>query len=196
MGVPVTKVDLGSTLALVERAREGDRAALELIAERYRAALTRFAHGRLPAHARGLADTGDLVQVAIVRMLDRLEGFEPSFKGALAAYLRLAVLNQVRDEIRRARRRPSATSLSAALPWPGPDPLQQVIRDEERDRYDAALAGLPVEQQRAFLMRLEMDCSYREIAEALGRPSEEAARSLVRRAIAAMAAALRQRSAP
>jgi DNA-directed RNA polymerase specialized sigma24 family protein len=79
MGVPVIQVDLGSTLALVERAREGDREALELIAERYRAVLTRFAHGRLPPHARGLADTGDLVQVAIVRMLDRLEGFEPSF---------------------------------------------------------------------------------------------------------------------
>lgn len=192
----MSKADLGSTLALVERAREGDRAALEQIADRYRVALTRFAHGRLPAHARGLSDTSDLVQVAIVRMLDRLEGFEPSFKGALLAYLRLAVLNQVRDEVRRARRRPATEPLSLSLPCPGPDPLQQVIRDEERERYDAALAALPGEQQRAFLMRLEMDCSYREIAEALGRPTEEAARSLVRRAIAAMAESLRRRNTP
>lgn len=195
MGGRVTRIDLGSTLALVERAREGDRAALEQIAERYRADLTRFAHGRLPAHARGLSDTSDLVQVAIVRMLDRLEGFEPAFKGALLAYLRLAVLNQVRDEVRRARRRPVVGPPSPSLPAPGPDPLQQAIRDEERERYDAALASLPDEQQRAFLLRLEMDCSYREIADALGRPTEEAARSLVRRAIAAMAEALR-RSGP
>lgn len=186
---------MASTLALVERAREGDRAALEQIAERYRADLTRFAHGRLPANARGLSDTADLVQVAIVRMLDRLDGFEPTFKGALLAYLRLAVLNQVRDEIRRARRRPAGQPLSPEMPSSAPDPLQQVIRDEERGRYDAALAALPVEQQRAFLMRLEMDCSYREIAEALGRPTEEAARSLVRRAIAAMAESLRQGNA-
>lgn len=192
MGGRVSRIDLGSTLALVERAREGDRAALEQIAERYRADLTRFAHGRLPAHARGLSDTSDLVQVAIVRMLDRLEGFEPSFKGALLAYLRLAVLNQVRDEIRRARRRPAGGPLSPQFPSPGPDPLQQAIRDEDRERYDAALATLPAEQQRAFLMRLEMECSYREIAETLGRPTEEAARSLVRRAIAAMAEALRR----
>lgn len=192
----MTQTDLGSTLALVERAREGDRAALELIAERYRAALTRFAHGRLPSHARGLADTADLVQVAIVRMLDRLDGFEPSFKGALLAYLRLAVLNQVRDEIRRSRRRPAVEPLSGEHRWPGPDPLQQVIRDEERERYDAALAALPSDQQRAFLMRLEMDCSYREIAAALGRPTDDAARSLVRRAIAAMAESLRRSSAP
>lgn len=192
----MTRIDLASTLVLVERAREGDRAALEQIAERYRADLTRFAHGRLPADARGLAETGDLVQVAIVRMLDRLDRFEPSFKGALLAYLRLAVLNLVRDEIRRARRRPPMQSLSPEIPGAGPDPLQQVIRTEERERYDTALAGLPAEQQRAFLMRLELDCSYREIAEALGRPTEEAARSLVRRAIAAMAASLQQRDAP
>lgn len=191
----MTRPDLGTTLALVERARSGDRAALELVAERYRVALTRFAHGRLPANARGLSDTADLVQVAIVRMLDRLDGFEPEFKGALLAYLRLAVLNQVRDEIRRARRRPATESLPLELPCPWPDPLQQVIRDEERERYDAALAALPAEQQRAFLMRLEMDCSYREIAEALGRPTEEAARSLVRRAIAAMAGELRRTGA-
>ena len=41
-------------------------------------------------------------------------------------------------------------------------------------------------------MRIEMDFSYRGIADAMGRPSADAARMLVRRAIRAMAEALRE----
>ena len=188
----VTRVPLDSTLALVTRARQGDRAALELIAERYQSALARFAHGRLPSSARGLVDTCDIVQQAVIRTLERLDGFEPAFRGSLLAYLRRAVLNQVRDEIRRAQRRPAPGGAADDLPALGPDPLQQVISKEALERYDAALAELPADQQEAFMMRIEMNCGYREIADALGRPSAEAARMLVRRAIQTMARLLRR----
>lgn len=187
---------LGSTLALVERARAGDRAALEQIAGRYQPALLRFAHGRLPSAARGLVDTCDVVQVAVVRTLERLDGFEPAFRGSLLAYLRRAVLNQVRDEIRRAQRRPAPVELSHELPSLGPDPLEQVISREDLERYDAALATLPADQQEAFMMRIEMRCGYREIADAVGRPTAESARMLVRRAIASMARRLRRSQRP
>src|SRR5512140_1453273 len=109
MSLSVPQVALDSTLALVTRAREGDRAALEVIAERYQAALARFAHGRLPPAARRLVDTDDIVQVVVVRTLDKLAAFVAAPGGSLLAYLRRAVLNQIRDEIRRAQRRPLAT---------------------------------------------------------------------------------------
>jgi RNA polymerase sigma-70 factor (ECF subfamily) len=192
MTTSVPQGGLDSTLALVARAREGDRAALELIAERYQAALTRFAHGRMPSTARGLFDTDDVVQVVVVRTLGKLGSIDSSLSGSLLAYLQRAVLNQIRDEIRRAQRRPHPGGLSTDLPARDPDPLDQIISQEALERYDAALAQLPADQQEAFMMRIEMDCGYREIAEALGRPSAEAARMLVRRAIRTLARLLKR----
>jgi RNA polymerase sigma-70 factor (ECF subfamily) len=189
-----TGAGLESTQALVSRARAGDRAALETIARRYQPALMRFAHGRLPPAARGLLETGDVVQMGVVRTLARLDEFVPTFRGSLLVYLRRAVSNQIRDEIRRAARRPVSQMLSDDLPDLGPGPLQQLISGELLERYETALAGLPADQQEAFLMRIEMSCSYREIADALGRPSAESARSLVRRAIQTMAQLLRRAS--
>jgi RNA polymerase sigma-70 factor (ECF subfamily) len=192
MGPVVTQVPLDSTLALLTRAREGDRVALELVAGRYQTALLRFAHGRVPSAARGLVDTVDIVQQAMVRTLARLDHIDSSLPGALLAYLRCAVLNQIRDEIRRARRRPQPAELDERLPALDRDPLEAVISEQEFERYNVALLQLPADQQEAFVMRIEMGCAYREIADALGRPSTEAARMLVRRAIRAVAEALRE----
>src|SRR5262245_33786527 len=196
MTVSVPQPALDTTLTLVTRARQGDRAAMELIAARYQLALTRFAHGRIPAAARGLVDTCDIVQLAIVRTLGRLDSIELSASGSLLAYLRRAVLNQVRDEIRRTQRRPQAETLSPELPSQERDPLEQVIGAQTLERYEAALLKLPPDQQEAFIMRMEMDCGYREIAASLCRPSAESARMLVRRAVQALAAHLQEVATP
>jgi RNA polymerase sigma-70 factor (ECF subfamily) len=182
---------LDSTQALVTRARDGDPVALETIVLRYRSGLMRFAHGRLPVAARGMVDTADMVQLAVIRTLERIDTFQPTFRGSLLAYLRRAVLNQIRDEIRRAERRPVTDELSPHLPHPGVGPLEQAIHRDVLERYEAALTDLPADQQEAFLMRIEMGCGYREIADALGRPSAESARMLVRRGIHNMARRLR-----
>ncbi len=184
--------NLDSTLALVTRARHGDRAALEVIAERYQAPLRRFAHGRLPAAARGLVDTEDVVQVAVVRTLSRLDHFHPGASGSLLAYLRRAVLNQIRDEIRNSHRRPTGPVVSVQMPARSLDPLEEAISRESLERYEEALATLPSEQQEAFMMRIEMGCAYRDIADAIGKPTANAARLLVRRAIQGLVHALRR----
>jgi len=193
MGAVVTQVPLDSTLALVSRARRGDRAAHEQLADRYQAALLRFAHGRMPSAARGLVDTIDIVQTVMMRALARLDSIDTSLPGGMLAYLRRAVLNMIRDEIRRARRRPQVAALDERLPALDRDPLEAMISAEELARYNLAILQLPADQQEAFLMRIEMDCSYREIADALGRPTENAARMLVKRAIRAVTASLRDK---
>jgi len=196
MANPAPQTALDSTLALLSRAQAGDPLAREVIAERYQAALRRFAHGRLPAPARGLLDTDDIVQVSVERTLARLENFDPASGGSLLAYLRRCVLNRIRDEIRRSQHRPRLEVLPDDLPARGMDPLEQVISQESLDRYEAALAELPADHQEAFMMRIEMGCGYREIAEALGRPSADAARQLVRRAVRALARALERAPGP
>jgi len=187
---------LDTTISLVIRARQGDRGAIEQLASRYQSPLTRFAHGRMPAYARGLEETRGIVQRALMNTLDRLHTIDVTAAGSLLAYLRRVVLNLVRDQIRLARRRPMSSALSPDLVARDRDPLEQAIGHEIMDRYEAALLRLPADQQEAVIMKIEMDCNYREIAEALGRTSPEAARMLVRRALKALATLLKEPTIP
>ena len=179
--------DLASTSRLLEQIRQGDRAAREILLSRYLPILRRWAHGRLPGFARHLLDTDDLVQIILVRTLDHLEGFEPSRQGAFLAYLRRALKNRITDEIRSARRRPELQELPEDLSDPAKSPLEQLVTREMLDRYESALARLSEEQQEAIVMRIEMGLPYRDIAVAQGRPSENAARLFVVRALARLA---------
>jgi RNA polymerase sigma-70 factor (ECF subfamily) len=178
---------LESTARLLERVRAGDAGAREHLFARVLPALTRWAHHRLPAGVRDLAETDDLVQMTVARVLDRLDRFESRGEGAFLAYLRQVLLNLVRDQIRRSAVRPRTTELDEAVPDPGPSLLERTVRRETLERYEAALAELEPEQREAVLMRVEFGYSHQEIAEALGKPSADAARMTVARAFVAVA---------
>ena len=96
-----------STIELVLKARDGDRGAVQALLQRCLPEVRRWAHGRLPAHARDALDTGDLVQEAALRLLKRVDDFEPRHVGAMQAYLKQSIINRIRDEIRRVGRRPA-----------------------------------------------------------------------------------------
>ena len=93
-----------SSLELLARIRAGDGRARDELVARYLPRLRRWATGRLPAWARERNDTDDLVQDTVIRSLGKLEGFVPQHEGALQAYLRQALLNRIRDLVRRAQR--------------------------------------------------------------------------------------------
>src|SRR6185436_18319376 len=93
---------LDSTFELVERAKSGDDDALNQLFARYLPPLRRWASGRLPQWTRDLMDTDDLVQETVVRAVKRIDRFESRHEGALQAYLRQAVVNRIRDEVRRS----------------------------------------------------------------------------------------------
>ena len=174
---------LESTEELLSRARSGDTAAREALVIRCLPALQRLAHGRLPHAARGMTDTDDIVQTVLIRALGRLDDFVPRASGSLLGYLRRIVLNQVRDEARRVARTPHHGELHDHLPDPALDPLEEAIGKQSMELYERALEQLEPELQEAVVLRLEMGCSYQEIAEALGRPSANAARLATARAV-------------
>jgi RNA polymerase sigma factor (sigma-70 family) len=181
-----------SSLALLEQVRDGDPQALNRLLQRYLPRLSRWASGRLPRWARDLSDTDDLVQDTLARSLSNLSRFRPQGEGALQAYLRRAIVNRIKDEIRRRGRQPELTTLEAAVADRGQSPLETAIGKELMDRYDRALECLPEEDREAVIARIELGCSYAEIAEALGRPSADAARMAVSRALVRLAEALRR----
>jgi RNA polymerase sigma-70 factor (ECF subfamily) len=183
-------VDRESTAGLLQLIRGGDPAARDALVARFLPALRRWAHGRLPQAARDITDTDDLVQVTLLRALGKVEGFEPRHEGAFLAYLRRIVLNAVRDELRRASRRPTRSELDAELESSAPSPVEREIGREALERYEAALGSLIEDQQEAVIMRIEFGFTYQEIATALGRPSANAARMVVARGLVRLAEAM------
>jgi RNA polymerase sigma-70 factor, ECF subfamily len=184
---PVAELESESSVVLVARARNGDAPALEELCTRYLPRLRRWAHGRLPAWARGALDTHDLAQDTLAHVVRRITNFEPQHDGAFQAYLRQALMNRVRDEIRKAQRRPAGHPLDTAHPSNSPSPLEEAIGQEAMDRYETALQRLRPGDREAIIVRIEMGLSYPEVAEALGKPTTAAAHMAVSRALVRLA---------
>ena len=184
---PSGQPGMDSTFDLVERAKSGDREALDRLFSRFLPALRRWASGRLPRWTRDLMDTDDLVQETVFRAVKRMDSFESRHEGALQAYLRQAIMNRIRDEVRRTKRSPVATELDDNQTGHAVSPLEELIGHEALERYEAALARLRPEEREAIVARVEMDGSYQEVAEKLGKPSVDAARMAVSRALLRLA---------
>jgi len=178
---------LETTLDLVQLAKGGDQAALERLLARCLPPLRRWASGRLPRWTRDLMDTDDLVQETVFRAVNRIGAFEPRHEGALQAYLRQAVMNRIRDEVRRKMRTPAQESLDDRHEHQAASPLDEAIGHEAVERYEAALSRLRPEDREAIIARVEMESSYDAVAQALGKPSPDAARMAVSRALVRLA---------
>jgi RNA polymerase sigma factor (sigma-70 family) len=176
-----------TTGRLVARAQKGDPDALNDLFSREVPALSRWARGRLPTWARDVADTHDLVQETVLQTFKNVQTFEWRGKGALAAYLRQALLNRIRNEIRRVSRKPVIQGLDEEAPSKQSSPLQSAIRQEQRERYEAALHRLTATERELIVARLELGLTYEEIAVAVGKPSWNAARMAVARALVRLA---------
>ena len=176
-----------STLALLTRCKSGDRTALDCLFARYLPSMKRWASRRLPQWARDNADTEDLVQQTLLQTFTRIESFEPQGRGALHGYMRAALLNRIRDEIRRAGRRPDRKELDPNLGDAQPSPLEEAIGNEALERYERALARLRPEEQDVIIGRVELGFSNEELATALGKPTPDAARKAAQRALVRLA---------
>jgi RNA polymerase sigma factor (sigma-70 family) len=178
---------LHSSLTLLERAQAGDRVALDSLIARYLPRLQRWATGRLPRWARDMADTQDLVQETLFQTFRRIDRFESRGEGALQAYLRQAILNRIREELRRTKRRPPRSELDSAAQDDGRSPLEEAIGHEAIARYEQALARLRPEDRELVVARIELGYTNREIAELLDKPTPNAARMATERAIVRLA---------
>ena len=187
-GAPTAKdkPQLHSSLTLLERAKAGDQASLELLIARYLPRMQRWASGRLPQWARNVNETQDLVQETLFRTFKRIERFEPRGEGALLAYLRKAIFNRINEEIRTARRRPPQGELDSQLQDQTRSPLEKAIGREIRERYERALDNMRPEDGELVVL-YELGYTNKEIAELAGKPSANAARMAVERALVRLA---------
>jgi RNA polymerase sigma-70 factor (ECF subfamily) len=139
-----------------------------------------------------MADTQDLVQETLFQTFKRIERFEARGDGALYAYLRTAILNRIREELRRAKRRPATQALDPDALDHSRSPLEDAIGREAIERYERALATLRQEDREAVVAKIELGYTNEEIAALFGKPTANAARMAVERAIVRLAKTMRE----
>ena len=142
-------------------------------------ALRRWAHGRLP---RGFElDTDDVVQDVVLQSARRLKGLELKSRAALAAYLRDAVINRIREETRRIRR------IRREVGDEPQSPLEDSLSSVD---YRKALKQLNERDRALIQSRLEDGADYSAIAERFLFRTAAVARMAVSRALKRLAGRL------
>jgi len=111
-------------------------------------------------------DARDVAQNTLVKAYEKLDTFDPERRFFSWLY-RIAVNESL--NLRRARRpqEPLPASLEARS-----DPVGRVVARERRDRVQAALRGLSVEQREVVVLRHFAELSYEQMAEALDIPEK------------------------
>jgi RNA polymerase sigma-70 factor (sigma-E family) len=114
-----------------------------------------------------LGDVGtseEVVQDAFVRLQVRRSG--PRDPERAAAYLRTAVINGARSQIRRRNVRERYLGRRTVAPW-GPSAEAGALIGAEQQRVLAALECLPDRQREAIALRFYLDLSEADIAAAM-----------------------------
>ena len=96
-------------------------------------------------------------------------------------------MNRLRDELRRKGRAPALVDVDEQHLVVQGSPLEEAIGAEAAARYVAALARLEPEEREAIIGRVEMEYSYSDLADVLGKPTADAARKATRRALLRLA---------
>lgn len=151
---------------LVERARAGDRPALEqllrLLAPRVHAICRRIC---IDAH--DAEDAAQEALVAVVRGLSRFDG-----RSSITTWVHRVTTNACLDEVRRIRRRPVPVEAVSGTEVPdgAAGPEDHALGASSRRDLAAALEALPEEFRVAVVLRDVADLDYAEIAEILSVP--------------------------
>ncbi len=171
--------NLHDTSMLLKQVSEGDADAGNELIRIYHPLLSQWARGRLPAYSRDLNETSDLVQETLIVGLRKAGEFNHRHRGAFLAYLRTILLNRIRKEIGQ-KKHPITLQVSQALEH---SQLHQLNVQDDLLIYDEALQHLNPAQREAVVLRLEFGFSFTEIAELTDKPSANAARMYVARAL-------------
>jgi len=172
--------------ALVERARAGDRQALERLLEEIAPQVYRFGR-RMCRHE---ADAEDVLQDTLLAVASHLDGFEG--RASLSSWV-FTLARTACARRRRGRKNEPHTSAEALTSQraEGPSPEAAAGESELREAVEEALRGLSPEHREVILLRDVEGLTAPEVAEALGQ-GLPAVKSRLHRARATLRDALRE----
>jgi RNA polymerase sigma-70 factor (ECF subfamily) len=154
-------------VALVARAKAGDRAAFDVLVEHYYRMVSILTYQKV----KNRADAEDLVQESFVRAYRAIESLREAEK--FGGWLYHIALKICLDHLRKRDRHDAPLRLDEvgapgeAKDTPGIAILEQ---KEEQSKVSDAISGLPEKYRTVVVLRFVEKKSYREIAELLGEP--------------------------
>jgi len=158
---PRVIVDDETDQALLERYRNGDRAAFSELVVRYQRPIYNAAFWLL----RRVEDARDVSQIVFLKVAERLEDYDPKYRFFSWIY-RIAV-NESLNLMRRSSRE-DALDDEIELPGPaGSNPEQQVGEAQVSRRIQGALMSMTTNDRMVITLRHFSECSYQEIAQIL-----------------------------
>ncbi|MBL8841157.1 MAG: sigma-70 family RNA polymerase sigma factor [Planctomycetes bacterium] len=183
------------TRAFVERAGQGDAAAVDALLARHWDGLAAFLRRRAGAGLMAQESGADLAQSVCRELLERLRDGRFDYRGeaAFKQWLYQAALLKLRDRrdfhgaARREAGRRVGESAAEGVAASDPTPSQQAVARERAAEVVAALAKLPPESRRVIELARFEGKSHAEIAAELGI-TVAASRQLLSRALARLAA--------
>lgn len=162
------RAELDSDNALVKRARDGEFEAFEVLFERHRQLVYRFAYQMAPRRD----DAEDIVQEAFVRAYQNLHRYRDEAK--FTTWLLRIVSNLCTDQARMRNRRDALEQqeASGALVWMTEGNVEDPVGDLEAERrvkvLRTALTALPAHHRQVIVLRDLEEREYSEIAGILG----------------------------
>jgi RNA polymerase sigma-70 factor (ECF subfamily) len=191
--------ELTETFVLVERAQDGDRDAFGELTRRYYERVRRVVRRRMGQRMRGLMESNDVVQETFHHAIRGFERFEmrnaSSFINWLAKIAERTIigLNDYFDADKRGKAR-AAGDEPLDVADDGPGVSTQVLLHEEFELMRECVFELRDKHRQLLLLRHDRGLTWKEIAKAVGKPSEDAARQSYKIAIARLLSAFRRRT--
>ncbi len=177
--------NFSTTALLLNQIKQGDESSRDQLFAMFQPALLRWAHGRIPAQAKGFMDTEDVVQDTLVLALKNIHNIKAKHPGSFFTYLRTIFINQIKQELRKNKPfQHSITQFSQDQKMAYENDLNTLIG------YDEALEILSNEEFEAVILRMEFGFSHQEIADMLSRPSANSTRMFISRALVKVAEAM------
>ena len=152
-------------LALVAKARAGDRPALHVLVERHAPRVNRHA-----AQLMGdFEDARDAAQESLLKLCTRLRQFRGDAQ--FATWLHRLVVNTCRDlEARKHVRRAEPLEEREELAGEDSDPVRATVLSDLRADVAAGLSRLSPDQRAVVVLRDAFGLSYEEIARVAAMP--------------------------
>jgi len=169
---------------LIEKAKEGDRAAFEELVARYRKRLEALVRSRMARYRLANIDPDDILQEVLLRSFRALRHFHWQGEDPFMRWLGAIVENVVLGTVKRLSRH-RVLRLDRSVAGPEPSPSKTLRRNERFDRLEASLARLSEEYWTVILLARIEGLSTKEIARRMGR-SESSVKNLLLRGLKAL----------
>lgn len=184
-----------SSADLLQRAKHGSDAALNLLYERCAGRLLAYIRLRMGRELRSRMESRDILQATLLKSVKHLGELKGQETQSLMAWLARIAEHEIRDraDYHHRQRRDAAREVPMDDRLPvaghGRSPLSEVILDEQARRLESALETLSPAHREIILLRKFEELSFPEIAARIGK-SEDACRMLLARAMTALTLAL------